>query len=155
MRRWRRPWRRVALGLNWRLATTSTAFAEPDPFNLLYVTGVYTGSHDAISVQDIGIDNLTVADGPAVGRAGFCWSGRAACLTASIPCDDQTMYDIMLGWLAQEEGIRLVTASGGDGRHSAFAPPSRISSGMIQSDAARQRDASGMGKSGRHGKAGG
>ncbi len=69
--------------------------------------GVYTGLHDAISVQDIGIDNLTAADGPAVGRAsGFVGRAMERLLDGLYTLDDQTMYD-MLGWLAQEEGIRL------------------------------------------------
>lgn len=79
-------------------------FAEPthSPCMLL---GVYTGLHDAISVQDIGIDNLTAADGLAVGRAsGFVGRAMERLLDGLYTLDDQTMYD-MLGWLAQEEGI--------------------------------------------------
>ncbi|VUS70804.1 D-serine ammonia-lyase [Klebsiella huaxiensis] len=81
-------------------------FAEPthSPCMLL---GVYTGLHDEISVQDLGIDNLTAADGLAVGRAsGFVGRAMERLLDGFYSLDDQTMYD-MLGWLAQEEGIRL------------------------------------------------
>ncbi|QIT26440.1 D-serine ammonia-lyase [Raoultella terrigena] len=81
-------------------------FAEPthSPCMLL---GVYTGLHDAISVQDLGIDNLTAADGLAVGRAsGFVGRAMERLLDGLYTLDDQTMYD-MLGWLAQAENIRL------------------------------------------------
>ena len=81
-------------------------FAEPthSPCMLL---GIYTGLHDTISVQNIGIDNLTAADGLAVGRAsGFVGRAMERLLDGLYTLDDQTMYD-RLGWLAQEEGIRL------------------------------------------------
>lgn len=81
-------------------------FAEPthSPCMLL---GVYTGLHDEISVQDLGIDNLTAADGLAVGRAsGFVGRAMERLLDGFYSLDDQTMYD-MLGWLAEEEAIRL------------------------------------------------
>ncbi|MBV8872598.1 MAG: D-serine ammonia-lyase [Metakosakonia sp.] len=81
-------------------------FAEPthSPCMLL---GVYTGLHDAISVQDLGIDNVTAADGLAVGRAsGFVGHAMQRLLDGFYTLDDQTMYDL-LGMLAQEENIRL------------------------------------------------
>ncbi|HHG8771018.1 TPA: D-serine ammonia-lyase [Raoultella planticola] len=81
-------------------------FAEPthSPCMLL---GVHTGLHDGISVQDLGIDNLTAADGLAVGRAsGFVGRAMARLLDGFYTLNDQTMYD-MLGWLAQAESIRL------------------------------------------------
>lgn len=81
-------------------------FAEPthSPCMLL---GIYTGLHDEISVQDLGIDNLTAADGLAVGRAsGFVGRAMERLLDGFYSLDDQTMYD-MLGWLAQEENLRL------------------------------------------------
>lgn len=81
-------------------------FAEPthSPCMLL---GVHTGLHDAISVQEIGIDNLTAADGLAVGRAsGFVGRAMQRLLDGFYTADDQTLYN-MLGWLAAEEDIRL------------------------------------------------
>lgn len=105
-------------------------FAEPthSPCMLL---GVYTGLHDAISVQDIGIDNLTAADGLAVGRAsGFVGRAMERLLDGLYTLDDQTMYD-MLGWLAQEEGIRLEpSALAGMAGPQRIAPPPSISKGM-------------------------
>lgn len=80
-------------------------FAEPthSPCMLL---GVYTGLHDEIAVQDLGIDNVTAADGLAVGRAsGFVGRAMERLLDGFYTLSDQSMYD-MLGWLAQEEGIR-------------------------------------------------
>ena len=81
-------------------------FAEPthSPCMLL---GVYTGLHDEIAVQDLGIDNVTAADGLAVGRAsGFVGRAMERLLDGFYTLSDQSMYD-MLGWLAQEEDIRL------------------------------------------------
>lgn len=81
-------------------------FAEPthSPCMLL---GVYTGLHDGIAVQDLGIDNLTAADGLAVGRAsGFVGRAMERLLDGFYTVDDRTLYSL-LGWLAQEEGIQL------------------------------------------------
>ena len=58
-------------------------------------------------MQEIGIDNLTAADGLAVGRAsGFVGRAMERLLDGLYTLSDQSMYD-MLGWLAQEEDIRL------------------------------------------------
>lgn len=93
-------------GLNWRLAIMFTAFCRTNALPCMLL-GVHTGLHDQISVQDIGIDNLTAADGLAVGRAsGFVGRAMERLLDGFYTLSDQTMYD-MLGWLAQEEGIRL------------------------------------------------
>ncbi|WP_058910685.1 D-serine ammonia-lyase [Entomohabitans teleogrylli] len=81
-------------------------FAEPthSPCMLL---GMSSGLHDAISVQDIGIDNLTAADGLAVGRAsGFVGRAMERLIDGCYTLDDQTMYDL-LGWLDEAENIRL------------------------------------------------
>ncbi|GAA3537500.1 D-serine ammonia-lyase [Zobellella aerophila] len=81
-------------------------FAEPShsPCMLL---GVHTGLHERISVQDIGIDNITTADGLAVGRAsGFVGRAMERMLDGYYTLGDQEMLDL-LGLLARCEGIRL------------------------------------------------
>ncbi|HEY3590969.1 MAG TPA: D-serine ammonia-lyase, partial [Buttiauxella sp.] len=97
----------VAFGLKMAFGdNVHCIFAEPthSPCMLL---GVYTGLHDAIAVQDLGIDNVTAADGLAVGRAsGFVGRAMQRLLDGFYTLEDQTMYRL-LGWLAEEESIRL------------------------------------------------
>ncbi|MGN7508720.1 D-serine ammonia-lyase [Aeromonas salmonicida] len=81
-------------------------FAEPthSPCMLL---GVHTGLHDNIAVQDLGIDNLTAADGLAVGRAsGFVGRAMERLLDGFYTLSDQEMYDL-LRLLARDEQIKL------------------------------------------------
>jgi len=81
-------------------------FAEPThaPCMLL---GMATGRHNGISVQEIGIDNLTAADGLAVGRAsGFVGRLIEPFLSGCYTLSDERMYR-MLAQLADAEGIFL------------------------------------------------
>lgn len=81
-------------------------FAEPthSPCMLL---GVHTGLHDKISVQDIGIDNITAADGLAVGRAsGFVGRAMERMIDGYFTVKDERMYQL-LGQLNQHQNIQL------------------------------------------------
>jgi len=81
-------------------------FAEPthSPCMLL---GVHTGLHDGISVQDLGIDNQTAADGLAVGRAsGFVGRAMERLLAGFYTLSDVEMF-ALLGLLDRHEHIQL------------------------------------------------
>ncbi|AXH63927.1 D-serine ammonia-lyase [Providencia huaxiensis] len=81
-------------------------FAEPthSPCMLL---GVHTGLHDGVSVQEIGIDNITAADGLAVGRAsGFVGRAMERLIDGYYTIEDSEMYNL-LGLLNQTESIKL------------------------------------------------
>ncbi|MGH8158569.1 MAG: D-serine ammonia-lyase [Rhodanobacter sp.] len=81
-------------------------FAEPthSPCMLL---GVYTGLHDEVCVQDFGIDNVTAADGLAVGRAsGFVGKAMQRLLDGYYTVSDEEMY-CLLALMERSEGVRL------------------------------------------------
>jgi len=81
-------------------------FAEPthSPCMLL---GLYTGQHDAVSVQDFGIDNVTAADGLAVGRpSGFVGKAMHRLIDGCYTLSDEEMYSL-LALMERSEGLRL------------------------------------------------
>ena len=81
-------------------------FAEPthSPCMLL---GVYTGLHDQVSVQDFGIDNVTAADGLAVGRpSGFVGKAMQRLIDGYYTVSDEALFRL-LALAHDDEGLRL------------------------------------------------
>ncbi len=81
-------------------------FAEPT-HSCCMMLGMATGENHRVSVQDFGIDNLTVADGLAVGRAsGFVGQLMRPFMSGCYSLSDERMYG-MLAQLADSEGVHL------------------------------------------------
>lgn len=81
-------------------------FAEPthSPCMLL---GLMTGLHDQISVQDIGLDNKTEADGLAVGRASrFVGKTIETLLSGSYTIQDDELFTLLHA-LSETENLKL------------------------------------------------
>lgn len=81
-------------------------FAEPTHAPCMTL-GLATGLHDAVCVQDFGIDNHTAADGLAVGRPSrFVGRAVAPFLSGSYTVTDERLYRLLKD-MADTENIRL------------------------------------------------
>ncbi|MFO1263289.1 MAG: D-serine ammonia-lyase [Rhodoferax sp.] len=81
-------------------------FAEPTHSPSMFL-GVYTGLHDQICVQDFGIDNVTAADGLAVGRpSGFVGRAMQRLIDGYYTVSDPHLF-ALLAQAHALEGLRL------------------------------------------------
>ena len=97
----------VAFGLKHQFGdNVHCYFAEPTHSPCM-ILGMATGLHNEISVNDIGIDNKTIADGLAVGRAsGFVGKFMIPHIEGCYTVEDGRM-SALLAMLTDSEGIRL------------------------------------------------
>ncbi|AKN29621.1 serine ammonia-lyase [Clostridium carboxidivorans P7] len=81
-------------------------FAEPTHSPCMLI-GLMTDMHDKVCVQDFGIDNITAADGLAVGRAsGFVGKTLKNLISGAYTAKDEKLY-VLLSTLIDSENIYL------------------------------------------------
>jgi D-serine dehydratase len=81
-------------------------FAEPTHAPCMLI-GCMTGEHDRVCVQDFGIDNITAADGLAVGRASrFVGKTLEKLLSGDYTVSDEKLYTLLCA-MADTENIYL------------------------------------------------
>ncbi|CAD6537477.1 D-serine dehydratase [Paraburkholderia kirstenboschensis] len=97
----------VAFGLKLAFGdAVHCVFAEPTHSPCMLM-GVLTGLHEKLSVQDFGIDNLTAADGLAVGRpSGFVGRTMQRMIDGYYTIDDRELY-ALLALMADTQAICL------------------------------------------------
>lgn len=97
----------VAFGLKMMFGDAVHCFFAEPTHSCCMLLGMSTGLQNGISVQDVGIDNLTIADGLAVGRAsGFVGKVMAPFMSGCYSLQDERM-SALLAMLADSENIFL------------------------------------------------
>ncbi|EIK54206.1 D-serine dehydratase [Stutzerimonas stutzeri TS44] len=99
-------------------------FAEPthSPCMLL---GVYSGLHDAVSVQEFGIDNVTAADGLAVGRpSGFVGRAMQRLIDGYYTVTDETLARLLVrAWELEQARLEPSALAGMPGLQRVLRAP--------------------------------
>jgi len=97
----------VAFGLKLTFGDAVRCFFAEPTHSPCMMLGVYTGLHDGVSVQDFGIDNVTAADGLAVGRpSGFVGKAMQRLIDGYYTVSDDELYRLV-ALTEHTEGVRL------------------------------------------------
>jgi len=97
----------VAFGLKMQFGDNVHCFFAEPTHSPCMMLGMASGEHNGLSVKDFGLDNRTIADGLAVGRAsGFVGKQMYHFIDGCYSVSDERM-SALLKMLADIEGVRL------------------------------------------------